>query len=159
MRDIPPGKSATQLEYVQDLIRSGYPIVLTTAEKPGPLVAVDNASGIFQAFDHLIDHGHRQIAFIAGKLGRGGDSAERLAAYLTALRKAGIQADERLIAFGEHRRADGGRAMQRILDSGAPFTAVLCSNDLSALGAMDVLRAAGRRIPEDVALFGFDYIL
>jgi DNA-binding LacI/PurR family transcriptional regulator len=78
---------------------SGYHIVLTTAEKPGPLVAVDNAGGIRQAFDHLWQHGHRRIAFIAGKSGRGGDSAERLSMYRGALRDAGVEEDARLIVF------------------------------------------------------------
>jgi signal transduction histidine kinase/CheY-like chemotaxis protein len=156
---IPDDLSDSQFEYVQDLIRSGYPIVLTTAEKPGPLVAVDNAGGIRQAFDHLLQHGHHQIAFIAGKKGRGGDSAERLAAYRQALREAGIKEDERLVAFGEHRREDGRQAMRKILDTGVPFTALIASNDLSGIGAMDILRASGRRIPEDVAVIGFDDIL
>lgn len=156
---IPDDLSDSQSEYVQDLIRSGYPVVLTTAEKPGPLVAVDNAGGIRQAFNHLWQHGHRRIALIAGKSGRGGDSAERLSAYREALREAGIEEDARLIAFGEHRREDGRIAMQQILSTGAPFTAVLASNDLSCLGAMEVLREAGRRIPDDVAVIGFDDIL
>ena len=156
---IPDDLSDVQFEYVQDLIRSRYPVVLTTAEKPGPLVAVDNAGGIRQAFNHLLQHGHRRIAFIAGKSGRGGDTAERLAAYREALRSAGIEEDARLIAFGEHRREDGRIAMQQILSSGAPFTAMLASNNLSCLGAMEVLRAAGRRIPDDVAVIGFDDIL
>lgn len=156
---IPDDLSDSQFEYVQDLIRSKYPVVLTTAEKPGPLVAADNAGGIRQAFDHLLEHGHRQIAFIAGKIGRGGDSAERLAAYRAALREAGLPEDERLIAFGEHRREGGRNAMQSILKTGAPFTAVIASNDLSGLGAMEVLHAAGRRIPNDVAVIGFDDIL
>lgn len=156
---IPDDLSDSQSEYVQDLIRSGYPVVLTTAEKPGPLVAVDNAGGIRQAFNHLLQHGHRRIAFIAGKSGRGGDSAERLSAYREALREAGIEEDARLIAFGEHRREDGRIAMQQILSTGAPFTAALASNDLSCLGAMEVLREAGRRIPDDVAVIGFDDIL
>jgi signal transduction histidine kinase/DNA-binding LacI/PurR family transcriptional regulator/DNA-binding response OmpR family regulator len=156
---IPDDFSDSQFEYVQDLSRSGYPIILTTAEKPGPLVAVDNAGGIRQAFDHLLQHGHRQIAFIAGKKGRGGDSAERLAAYRQALHQAGIEEDERLVAFGEHRREDGRFAMERILATGAPFTALLASNDLSGLGAMEVLRESGRRIPEGVAVIGFDDIL
>lgn len=156
---IPDDLSDAQFDYVQDLLRSGYPLVMTTAEKPGPLVAVDNAGGIRQAFSHLREHGHQRIAFIAGKSGRGGDSGERLAAYRAALREAGLEEDERLIAFGEHRREDGRLAMRRILETGAPFTAVLASNDLSALGAMDVLREAGRRIPQDVAVIGFDDIL
>jgi signal transduction histidine kinase/DNA-binding LacI/PurR family transcriptional regulator/AraC-like DNA-binding protein len=156
---IPDDLSDEQFEYVQDLIRSGYPVVLTTAEKPGPLVAVDNAGGIRQAFDHLLQHGHRRIAFIAGKSGRGGDSAERLSAYRKALRGAGIEEDARLIAFGEHRREDGRIAMRQILSSSAPFTAVLASNDLSCLGAMEVLHTVGRRIPDDIAVIGFDDIL
>jgi signal transduction histidine kinase/DNA-binding LacI/PurR family transcriptional regulator/CheY-like chemotaxis protein len=156
---IPDDFSDTQFEYIQDLTRSGYPIVFTTAEKPGQVVAVDNAGGIQAAFDHLLEHGHRRIAFIAGKFGRGGDSGERLVAYRTALQNASIEVDERLIAYGEHRREDGRIAMQRILSSGAPFSAMIASNDLSALGAMEVLLDAGLRIPEDVAVIGFDDIL
>src|SRR5579859_122125 len=156
---IPDDLSESQLEYVQALIRSGYPIILTTAEVPGPLVAVDNAGGIRQAFNHLLQHGHRQVAFIAGKSGHGGDTAERLAAYRAALRKAGLAEDPRLIAFGEHRREDGCLAMRQILASGAPFTAVLASNDLSCLGAIEALREAGRAVPDDVAVIGFDDIL
>ena len=104
---IPDDLSEAQFKYVQDLIYAGYPVVLTTAEEPGPTVAVDNAGGIRQAFDHLVQHGHRRIAFIAGKSGRGGDSAERLSAYREAVQAFGLEEDERLIAFGEHRREDG----------------------------------------------------
>ncbi len=156
---IPDDLAGSQLEYVQGLIDSGFPIILTTPEKPGPLVAVDNAGGIRQAFDHLLQHGHSQIAFIAGKSDRGGDTTERLAAFRQALSDAGIKEDNRLIAYGEHRREDGRIAMQKILASGAPFSAVMASNDLSAIGAMDALAEAGRRIPEDVAVIGFDDIL
>jgi signal transduction histidine kinase/CheY-like chemotaxis protein len=156
---IPDDLSDSQFDYVQDLIRAGFPVIMTTTEKPGPLVAVDNAGGIRLAFDHLYQHGHRRIALVAGKKGRGGDSAERLAAYRQALRDAGLKEDDRLIAFGEHRREDGRLAMRQILDTGVPFTALLASNDLSGMGAMEVLRASGKRIPEDVAVIGFDDIL
>lgn len=155
---VPDDLSDAQFSYVQDLIHTGFPVVLTTAEKPGPIVAVDNADGMRQAIAHLVQHGHQRIAFIAGKSGRGGDSAERLAAYRAAVRTLGLAQDERLIAFGEHRREDGRRAMQQILAADASFTAVLASNDLSALGALEVLAAAGRRVPEDVAVIGFDDI-
>ena len=156
---IPDDFTEAQFEYIQDLIHAGFPVVLTTPEKPGPTVAVDNAGGIRQAIDHLVQHGHRRIAFIAGKSGRGGDSAERLVAYRDAVRSCGLEDDERLIAFGEHRREDGRTAMHQILATNVPFTAVLASNDLSGLGAMDVLRTVGRRIPDDVAVIGFDDIL
>ncbi len=81
------------------------------------MVAVDNTFGIKQAFEHLLKHGHRQIAFIAGNSGRGGDSEERLHGYRTALKDAGLSEDPRLIAYGEHRKEDGMIAMRQILDS------------------------------------------
>ncbi len=63
------------------------------------------------------------------------------------------------IAFGEHRRDGGMIAMQKIIDGGAEFTAVIASNDLLCLGAIQSLEEAGRLIPEDVAVIGFDDIL
>ncbi len=156
---VPDELTEAQLQYIRDLQAAGFPVIFTTPEGPGPLVKVDNAYGIGAAFAHLREHGHRQIAFIAGNANRRGDSRERLAAYRAALAEAGLPADERLIAFGEHRREQGAAAMRQILASGAPFSAVLASNDLSCLGAVEVLRAAGRRIPDDVAVIGFDDIL
>lgn len=162
---IPDDLSPTQCTYLKELIQSDFPIVLTTAEKSelvvhnAHLVAVDNADGIRQAMQHLFLHGHCHIAYIAGKSGHGGDSAERLRAYRLMLRDAGIEYDPRLVAYGEHCTQDGRAAAQRILETGAEFTALLASNDLSLLGAMQGLRDAGRRVPKDVAVIGFDDIL
>lgn len=156
---VPDELSESQLQYVRDLQAAGFPIVFTTPEGPGPLVKVDNTLGIWQAFTHLVEHGHRQIAFIAGNANGRGDSRERLAAYREALADAGLPIDERLIAFGEHRRESGAAAMRQVLASGARFSAVIASNDLSCLGAIETLSKAGRRIPEDVAVIGFDDIL
>jgi len=156
---VPDDLTKEQSQYVSDLLATGFPVIFTTPEGPGPIVAVDNTFGIHQAFDHLLNHGHKHIAFIAGNFGHGGDSEERLKAYRLALKEAGIPADPRLVAFGEHRQ-DGGRiAMRQILNSGAPFTAVIASNDLSCLGAIQCLQEAGRVIPDDVAVIGFDDIL
>ncbi len=132
---------------------------------PGP--AVDfvpvgpwNTDGLIIIPDDLSpEQTQYEIAFIAGNYGGGGDSEERLRAYRSAQRAAGLPEDPRLIAFGEHRREGGAAAMRRILDSGAPFTALMASNDLSCLGAMQQLSAAGRRVPDDVAVIGFDDIL
>jgi signal transduction histidine kinase/CheY-like chemotaxis protein len=156
---IPDELTKEQSQYVRDLLRSGFPVIFTTPEGPGPVVAVDNTFGIQQAFEHLLHHGHTQIAFIAGHSGRGGDSEERLQAYRHALKQAGLPEDPRLIAFGEHRREGGRLAMQQILDRGAPFTGLIASNDLSCLGAIQCLEEAGCAIPEDVAVIGFDDIL
>ncbi len=156
---VPDELTESQLQYVRDLQAAGFPLIFTTPEGPGPLVKVDNALGIRAAVMHLMKHGHRQIAFIAGNANGRGDSRERLAAYRESMAEAGLSVDERLIAFGEHRREGGMSAMHQILSGGGSFSAVLASNDLSCLGAIDVLNAAGRRIPDDVAVIGFDDIL
>ncbi len=156
---VPDELTKEQSLYVRDLLEAGFPVIFTTPEGPGPTVTVDNTLGIRQAFEHLLQYNHKQIAFIAGNVGDGGDSAERLQAYRIALNEAGIPEDPRLIAFGEHRRDGGGFAMQKILDSGADFTALIVSNDLSCLGAIQCLQEAGRIIPDDVAVIGFDDIL
>lgn len=156
---VPDELNEAQQRYVDDLLAIGFPLVFTTPEGPGTVVKVDNTSGIRQAFTHLLDHGHRRIAFIAGNANRRGDSGERLRAYLEALHDAGLPCDERLIAFGEHRREGGKAAMRQILASGASFTALIASNDLSCLGAIEVLQAHGYRIPEEIAVIGFDDIL
>lgn len=156
---VPDELTLDQSQYVHDLLASDFPIIFTTPEGPGPVVAVDNTFGIRQAFDHLLKHGHKKIAFIAGNSAHRGDSEERLQAFRLALKDAGLVEDPHLIAFGEHRQ-DGGRiAMQKILASGADFTAVIASNDLSCLGAIQSLEEAGRIIPDDVAVIGFDDIL
>ena len=104
---VPDELTEEQSQYVRDLLGSGFPVIFTTPEGPGPVVTVDNTRGIQQAFEHLLHHGHQQIAFIAGHSGRGGDSEERLQAYRLALKQAGLPEDPRLIAFGEHRREGG----------------------------------------------------
>src|SRR5215211_807163 len=156
---VPDELTQEQSQYVRDLLASGFPVIFTTPEGPGPVVAVDNTLGIQQAFEHLLQHGHKQIAFLAGNVGQGGDSEERLQAYRLSLKEAGIPEDPRLIAFGEHRRDGGRAAMRKILVSGADFSALIASNDLSCLGAIECLQEAGRIIPDDVAVIGFDDIL
>lgn len=156
---VPDELTDSQIQYIHDLMASGFPVIFTTPEGPGPLVKVDNQMGIRMAFNHLLEHGHRQIAYIAGHFGRGGDSEERLKAYYTSLKDTGLPIDERLVAFGEHRKEDGAAAMLKILESGASFSAVITSNDLSCLGAIEQLSAVGKRIPQDVAVIGFDDIL
>jgi signal transduction histidine kinase/DNA-binding LacI/PurR family transcriptional regulator/CheY-like chemotaxis protein len=156
---VPDELTEDQSQYALDLLASGFPVVFTSPEGPGPVVTVDNALGIRQAFMHLLEHGHRQIAFIAGNSNSQGDSRERLRAYHQAIHDAGLREEPRLIAFGEHRKDGGAAAMRQIIASGVPFSAVIASNDLSCLGAIESLTEAGRRIPEDVAVIGFDDII
>ena len=156
---VPDDLSDAQSRYVHDLQASGFPVVFTTPESPGPMVVVDNGNGIREAVRHLVRHGHRRIAFVAGKQHRRGDSAERLEAYLGAMAEEGLLADQPLVAFGDHSVVGGRQAMRELLDSGIDFTAFIASNDLSCLGSIDVLRERGRSVPDDVAAIGFDDIL
>jgi len=152
-----PLHSAARSHDLQQIIASGHPLVFVGSGEAGPTVAADNAGGIHAALAHLVGHGHRQIAFIAGSPeDLTGDTGARLNAYYAAVQSLGLPSDARLVAYGRH-IADGGyAAMRQILGAGAPFSAVLASNDESALGAMQALREAGLRIPADVAIIGFD---
>ncbi len=152
-----PLHSAARSRYIQEVIASGHPVVFIGSGEQGVTCAADNAGGILAAMRHLVEHGHRRIAFIAGSPeDQAGDTGARFSAYQAAVQAYGLAADPRLVAYGRHIAAYGQAAMEAILATGAPFTAVLASNDESALGAMAALKAAGLRIPQDVAVIGFD---
>jgi len=152
-----PLHSTERSEYAQSLIAAEQPVLFIGSGENGPTIVTDNSGGIMQAMCHLVDHGHRQIAFIAGTLDDiDGDSGDRLRAYQSACTQYGLDQNPALVAFGRHVFDGGYLAMQQIIESGANFTAVLASNDESALGALEVLEEAGRKIPEEVAIIGFD---
>lgn len=152
-----PLHSAKRSREMQTVRATGHPVVFVGSGEAGPTIVADNAGGIEAAVRHLVEHGHRQIAFIAGSpTDMAGDTGARFHAFVAALHAFNLRADARRVAYGHHIFAGGQRAMQQILDAGVSFTAVLASNDESALGAMQALRAAGRAIPGDVALIGFD---
>jgi signal transduction histidine kinase/AraC-like DNA-binding protein/ABC-type sugar transport system substrate-binding protein len=143
--------------YIQNLIARQFPIIFVGTGQKGLTIAADNETGMLEALHHLIEHGHRQIAYIAGgPEDTEGDSGERLNAFQRVVQTYGLESDARLIDFGLHTAEGGHQAMRRILSSGVPFTAVLASNDESAFGAMRALTEAQRNIPQDVALIGFD---
>jgi signal transduction histidine kinase/AraC-like DNA-binding protein len=157
---ITPLLSPAGSRHFHDLARSGYPIVFAGSGEAGASVSADNVGGIRQAMAHLVAHGHRQIAFVAGHRHRvQGDSGRRLAAYRECVRDWDLCADPRLVAYGSHSFSGGYRAMAEILSTGVPFSAVLASNDVSARGAIELLRERGRSIPQDVAVIGFDDLL
>lgn len=147
----------SEVHYIRDLMADGFPVVFAGAGEQGPTVLVDNEGGIRQALAHLVAHGHRRIAFIAGIKGdEEGDTGRRLRAYEAAVREWGLASDPSLIAYGYHNPQGGREAMRQILNSGTSFTAVLASNDESAIGAIEALRNAGLVVPQDVAVVGFD---
>ena len=124
---------------------------------PGiPSLVLDNRAGMELAVEHVIrEHGRRQPAFLAGTP-RNPDAEERFAAYLGMLEKYGIAFDSARVASGHFLPALGRGAMDEILDRGVPFDAVVAANDSMAIGAIQALRNRGLRIPEDVAVTGFD---
>ncbi len=152
-----PLHSESRSRYMQELRATGHPLIFVAAGEQGPSVVADNRSGVLEAVRHLVEHGHRSVAFIAGSVEDiEGDTGGRLQAYHDAVEALGLDADPRLVGWGRHVYEGGYAAMREILASGVPLTAVLASNDESALGGVQALREAGYRIPHDVAIIGFD---
>lgn len=151
-----PLLNETRSRYLEKIAAEGHPVLFIATGENGPTVQADNEEGIYQAIAHLVEHGHRKIAYLAGDPRDEGDSAQRLAAYSSAVKKYGLETDPRLIAYGNHRTADSTRALKQILASGVEFTAVLGSDDNAAIGALQALNQAGLRVPHDVAVIGFD---
>lgn len=116
----------------------------------------DTRSSAALPVGHLIALGHRAIAYVgfAGREYFAG--AEREAGWRETLRAAGLEADEGLVEFGEVTAASGYLATQRLLARGTRFTALFAGNDTIAFGAMRALREAGLRVPDDVAVAGYD---
>ncbi|GAB4445605.1 MAG: substrate-binding domain-containing protein [Chloroflexi bacterium OHK40] len=155
---IPPF-SEEQLGVLTALLPPGYPVVFTYPQPGYPSVGPANDIGISAAFAHLREHGHRRIAFITTDAHPVGDAAERLAAYHEALAAAGLPFDPALVLYGSHNMHQSRHALRQLLADGVEITAVLASNDESAIGAMQALAEAGLRVPQDVAVIGFDDVL
>lgn len=120
-------------------------------------IQVDYASGINQAVEHLLGLGHRRIGFISGPLSLKSARIRR-SAFLECLTRTGILEDEELVTEGDHTIDGGLEAMTRLLQLPNPPTAVLASNDLTAMGAMSAVRRRGGSVPNDVSVIGFDDI-
>jgi len=121
------------------------------------VVNVDYEAGVQEALQYLFALGHRKIAFISGPM-QLSSARVRSEAFQRGLRQQGIKLDKKLMEAGNHRVDGGHAAMRKILERGSRPTAVVASNDLTAIGAMGALHEAGRRIPEDVSVIGFDDI-
>jgi DNA-binding LacI/PurR family transcriptional regulator len=141
---------------VSDIVESGVPAIACGAplgfEKRMGWVAADDADGAREMVAYLKGRGHRRIATITGAMDTVG-GRDRLEAYRQEL---GDAFDERLVAEGDYSRASGARAMRELLEAAPDIDAVFAANDLMAAGAIDALQAVGKRVPEDVAVAGFD---
>ena len=134
------------------------PIVATGRQLDHPQATgfkIDNEGGAHLAMRHLIELGHRRIAFIAGPAEHQ-DASERLAGYRRALREADIAIDPGLIVGGDFHEASGMLAVNHLFETGQQFSAIFAANDLSAYGARLSLYRKGVRVPDDISLIGFD---
>lgn len=116
---------------------------------------VDDEQGALLATRHLIELGHRRIAFIAGILDHP-DASLRFKGYRRALAEAGIPHDPKLVVPGDFHEEGGVEATLRLLKSGNKFTALFCVNDQTAYGACLALYRSGLNCPRDVSVVGFD---
>ncbi len=139
-----------------DVDTPGVPVVLL-GEHPLPLpldhVGIDNVTAAYTAVRHLIDLGRRRVAVI-GQHPTRGTATQRLAGYRKAVREAGLP--EVVAPALRYHHSDGAAAMAELLGRDDPPDAVFCFNDMLALGAIRAAVDLGRRVPEDVAVAGFD---
>ncbi|MEO3754101.1 LacI family DNA-binding transcriptional regulator [Streptomyces sp. B6B3] len=146
------------LRSIAALHHQGLPLVLIDdrGQRPDfPSVATTNAEGAASAAAHLLASGRSAPLVISGPQ-RFGCVRDRLTGFLDVLREHGVQQPRARIIEGDFTIDSGQFAIERALAEGLPFDSVFAHNDLSATGALYALRAAGRRVPEDVALVGFD---
>lgn len=124
---------------------------------PGtPSLIVDNVRGMAAGVQHLVEHhGRQHVAFIAGPKASP-ESNDRLAGYRQVLVSHGIPVREELVEYGEFTLPSGRAAMRRLIERQVKFDAVVAANDYMALATIEVLRSAGLRVPDDVAVCGFD---
>jgi LacI family transcriptional regulator len=131
-------------------------ILINTRDASGqyPAIRLDNAAGARAVVDHLASMGRRRLVHISGPA-ENIDAQERAEAFRKAVETHGIQGR---VVEGDFEMESGETAITALLAEGVKFDAVFAANDNMAIGALDALRAAGRNVPEDVAVAGFDDI-
>jgi LacI family transcriptional regulator len=140
------------------LERDRFPTVLI-GQLPGTnfcFVDVDNCASAEMAVAHLIQLGHTRIACITNAAASYTAAVDRLRGYQNALETAGLTFDPNLVRYGDFTVDSGYQQMRSLLESGVNFTAAFVASDTLVLGAKAALVERGLRVPEDVALVGFD---
>lgn len=138
---------------IEDIARS-IPIVVASRPMKSKSVDTINNDDRFGArlvVDHLIGLGHRHIVHIDG--GHGAGSTQRRAGYAATMRRHDLEPH---VVSGVFTEASGAEAASRLLAGGRPVTAIFAGNDMNAIGAMDALAAAAKRVPDDISLVGYD---
>jgi LacI family transcriptional regulator len=151
------GTTANQQPFIDQVLKLNIPLVLT--ERPihrashVSYVTIDNAQASQNIVSHLINQGYTRIGTITGALDNI-DGLDRLTGYKNALNQARVQFDESLVVEGHFTRMSGYLGMKMLLERGV--RAVFAASDLMADGATQAILEAGLRVPDDIALVGFD---
>jgi LacI family transcriptional regulator len=138
--------------------RSKVPLVLlnqAALDEKFNNIRIDYSKGFKQALQHLIGLGHRRIAFLSGPP-KFSSAKRRLAAFLAGMKYCGLKVRDEWMFVGDLHVEGGNIAMQELLHTSPRPTAVLCSNDLMAIGALQACQAARLRVPKDISIIGFD---
>jgi LacI family transcriptional regulator len=147
-------QSAATIDWLQ---ARNVPVVLVERRSPGPpvdCVVSDNRDGVQQAIEHLAAAGYRRVACLAGPLDAS-HYAERVDAFQDAVALLGLPDDRRLIQHGLVTFADGQQAARELLGAPRPPTALFCTTDTLAIGALRGAAAFGRRVPDDIGVVGY----
>jgi len=147
-------------ELVQKLVEREFPLVFVDAGPDLPnirVLKVNYGEGIRQAVQHLAALGHRHIAFISGPL-RLRSAVARRDAFLKSMGELGLTAPAEHLVEGNHTMEGGIAAMEKLISLASLPTAVLCSNDMTAIGALHALYRTTHTVPLDVSVVGFDDI-
>jgi len=147
-------------DLVQKLVENEFPLVFVDAGPELPnirVLKVNYAEGIRQAVQHLAALGHRKIAFISGPL-RLRSAVARRDAFLSSMAQLGLEVPEEEIIQGDHTMEGGRTAMENLLQHPDLPTAVVCSNDQTAIGVLHALYRTEVSAPRDISVVGFDDI-
>lgn len=152
------GFIAIKPAHVKALLELGAPFITWGVPLPKQKycsVTGDNLSGGRLATEHLFALGRQRIGFIGGPP-KELEVQQRQAGYESALTETGRNVEPALMAYGDYSNTSGAEAMKRLLKKVPEIDAVFVSSDLMAIAAMDTIREAGRRVPEDIAVVGYD---
>lgn len=145
-------------DLLRELQAGGTPFVYANRRVdgiPADWVHIDDFAAAREAAEWIVRSGRRRVAIIGGP-SESSVSLDRARGGLAALEAAGLTPVEERFIHGDLSRESGRERCTALLDSGAGFDAIVCGNDMIALGVMDVCHARGVRIPEDIAIVGFD---
>jgi LacI family transcriptional regulator len=147
-----------EAERIASWLPTGLPVVLLNGRAEGAWsVAVDNTQGTGSMMQHLFSLGHREIAYISGPEGNA-DATERLRTWRAAMQEAGVGRLDELLVPGDFSETAGYEAGYTILSRERRPTAVFAANDAMAIGALCAIREQGVRVPQEMAVVGFDDI-